>query len=169
METRAQSFRRWKRTLALIAVIWALGLGGILGWFHYQRSVHMRWYRKVEFLILQLTPKRPAEVTDAQWAQCLLHTWNLHTNFGPPGYFADGERYAFAAEFERRLQGDVGLATVDWIWDEYARNARARSYMHYRPTTSEMLEVADDLNKYQQPESLDSWIRRLHERELVPD
>jgi len=126
----------------------------------------MQWYRRVEFLILRLADKQPADVSAAQWEQCLSCTWNLHVNYGPPGYFAEDRRDGFAAEFNRRLDGPVGLDTIDWIWDEYERNApRAKSYDHYRPTTSPMLGQATELERGGQEVPLDSWVKMLEERE----
>jgi hypothetical protein len=94
-------------------------------------------------VILQLAAKRPADVTPEQWAHCLQWTWNLHANYGWESYFPEQEREPFAREFERLLDGPVSLGTIDKIWDSYARHApRANAYMHYRPTTPEMLQQA---------------------------
>jgi len=162
METSAQVWRRWKRALGAIAALYVLVLVVVFGWYVHRQSVHMRWYRRIEYLILSLAPKRPANVTPQQWAQCLTHTWNLHVNFGPSGYFAESERERFAAEFDDRLEGTVSLDTIDWVWDEFARHAPgSRSYMRYRPTTTEMLEGASELPN---EEPLDWWIEQFQQQ-----
>ena len=46
---------------------------------------------------------------------------------------------------ERRLQGPTNVATIDWIWDEYARITKGgRGYgERFRPTHSPDLEFAE--------------------------
>src|SRR5437899_2994506 len=95
IETRAEVFRRWKRTLLVIATIYVLGVGGAFGWVVYKATVHNRWRRHVEQLILRLAPKRPTDVTPEQWAQCIHWTWNLHGNYGALGYFPEDQREPF--------------------------------------------------------------------------
>jgi hypothetical protein len=143
METRVQVWRRWKRGLLLIAVIYAAWVGYAFGWLFYKSAVHRRWQEHVKVLILQLAPKRPADVTPEQWAHCLQWTWNLHANYGGQSYFPEAEREPFALEFERLVEGPVRLDTIDKIWDSYVRHApRAKPYMHFRPTTGEMFKQA---------------------------
>jgi hypothetical protein len=165
METRAQVIRRWKRGLLLIAALFVLGFAGAIGWFIHKVEVHRRWYHRVEYLILQLAPKRPADVTPEQWAMCLLHTWNLHTNYGGLEYFPEEAREPFAAEFERHLQEPVTLKTIDQIWDDYTRFApRSKGYMRYLPTTPSMLEEAEILVQNGGDYLLDEWLNRLERR-----
>ena len=52
--------------------------------------------------------------------------------------------WPFVEELERRLQRLVTVATIDWIWDEYARiTTGGRGYgERYRPSQSPDLQRA---------------------------
>jgi hypothetical protein len=119
--------------------------GSIL-WFYLfiirPHAQHMSWYRGVEYRILRLAEKQPEDLTESQWAACLHWTWNLHSNYGGYYYFDVSARDRFLSEFDRRLDGDVDLGTVDWIWDQYWLHSTGGSHYsnHYRPTTPERLE-----------------------------
>jgi hypothetical protein len=70
-------------------------------------------------------------------------TINLHANSAAANQWVDrGEIWPFVEELERRLQEPVTVATVDWIWDEYARiTTGGRLYgERYRPTQSPELQ-----------------------------
>jgi hypothetical protein len=161
MESTAQVWRRWKRGLVLIAAIYTFGLVSTFGWLLYKNAVHRRWYEHVNCCILRLAPKRPPDVPAGQWAHCILWTWNLHANYGGATYFPEEQREPFVADFERHLMEPVTLATIDAIWDDYATRApKAQNYMHFRPTTSEMLVHAGRTQ-----DSLDTWLEQLKECE----
>lgn len=118
---------------------------------------HGRWYREIECLILELAPRRPPDVTPRQWACCLHHTWNLHTNYGNAIYWDPRRAKAFQAEFRDHLRGEVGLGTIDWFWDAYVRAApQAKDYLRYRPTPEERLKAADSQGDY----DLVFWLAR---------
>lgn len=110
------------------------------------RPVEQRdqWYKDVEYRILRLAEKPPADLSGAQWASCIGWTWNLHTNWGPAPDFDAAERDRFLAEFEQRLEGERNLGTIDWIWDQYCRYTQGgKSYSKsFRPTTPESLKQA---------------------------
>jgi hypothetical protein len=151
--------------------IGSLCLATVLGffvWFYIfiaaPRQRHIRWHRAVELRILRLADKRPGDVTPAQWAACLHHTWNLHCNWGGFESFRPAARGRFLEEFDRRLAGPVGLGTIDWIWDQYCRHSGGKHYsVDYRPTTPGRLEEAA-LDRYRENE-LDQWLVRKQERE----
>jgi hypothetical protein len=110
---------------------------------------HGRWYREIECLIVELAPRRPRDVTPRQWAYCLHHTWNLHTNYGNAVYWDACRAQEFKAEFRDRLRGEVRLDTIDWFWDAYVSAApRAGNYLRYRPTHPEHLKEADSQGEY---------------------
>ena len=132
-------------------------------WFYFAvirpHQQHMEWYRGVERRIVRLAEHQPAGLTEAQWAACIYWTWQLHGNWGPA--FQEPAASRFLAEFDNRLAGEVGLGTIDWVWDEYGRHAPGgRPYSeNYRPTTPESLkrvaEVPDDAY------ALEPWRERL--------
>jgi hypothetical protein len=96
---------------------------------------HKKWYINVEDHILLLADKRPPDVSPSRWAYYLHWTWQLHTNHGGYEYFKRRERERFLRNLDRRLAGKVDVATIDWIWDEYVKNAGAGYYSErFRPT-----------------------------------
>ncbi len=89
----------------------------------------------------------------------MVHTWNLHGNFGPG--LALGEIEAFADEIDEEVDGAVTLETVDWIWDQYLQRTQGRTKRYdtaNRPTTCEMPEYKGDelrwwVERYEQAKS----------------
>ena len=125
-------------------------------------QIHRQWYRKVEHQILKLTVRRPLGVSKETWGGCFLWTWNLHANYGGHSYFRAESRDDFLREFDERLESEVDLKTIDWIWDQYLIHApRSRNYAHYRPTISE------NLAEFTEPSSdhLSFWAKELQRRE----
>jgi hypothetical protein len=97
------------------------------------RASHRGWYERVRADLMSLVHRRPPGVTKGQWDYAVGWTFNLHANCGTPDRsWRDG----FAVELERRLQGPVTLADIEWIWDEYARNtSNGQAYSdRWRPT-----------------------------------
>lgn len=108
-------------------------------------SEHRRWYDQVHADLYALADKRPADVPPGQWEFMVGWTINLHTNWGAHHTYVDRDQmWPFLAELEQRLQGPVSVATIDWIWDEYARFTKGgRGYGEgYRPTRSPYLQHA---------------------------
>jgi|SRR5262245_4006302 len=107
---------------------------------------HARWYNRVRDAIRELASRRPPEVSRGQWEFVIGWTLNLHANCGGSAG-AEGREWqeAFVAELKRRLQGPVGLNTIDWIWDEYERATRhGKDYSdRWRPTRPENLAQAE--------------------------
>jgi hypothetical protein len=167
MESTANVYRRWTRTILLIVCISGISTVLAFCWMVYKSRLHMNRVRHVELLIMRLAKKRPSDVNEAQWANCLFWTWQLHTNYAHSSYFPTKEYDPFIAEFERHLNGPVTIKTIDAIWDDYMRHApSARRYDRFRPTTAAALEAVEELKKQPYTEySLDMWIDRLDRRE----
>ena len=111
---------RWIVVAAVLALIggatafWFLALGPI-----YE---HRHWYGRVRADLYSLADKRPTDVTPGQWGFLVGWTINLHANSAAAKEWVDrGDTWPFVEELERRLKGPVTVATIDWIWDEYAR------------------------------------------------
>src|SRR5205809_765970 len=113
MESKSHVYRRWKRTILFIACMSATGAVLAFGWLVYISQVQRQWHEHVELLILRLTPRRPADLTEAQWAHCIFWTWNLHANYGHWSYFPMDQRDAFVTDFERHLSETVTVNTID--------------------------------------------------------
>jgi hypothetical protein len=106
---------------------------------------HRCWYDRVRADLYSLAKKRPADVPPGEWEFLVGWTINLHANCGASRSWVDRDRmWPFLEELERRLQGPVTAATIDWIWDEYARITESgRVYgERFRPTRSPDLKTA---------------------------
>lgn len=91
----------------------------------------------------KLAQKQPQDVNRGQWDFAVGWTWQLHCNCGEVDRaWRDG----FVEELERRLEGPVGIADIEWIWDEYVRHtANGQSYSdEYRPTRDPDFGVIPD-------------------------
>jgi hypothetical protein len=100
---------------------------------------HRRWHERARAGIYALADKRPADVSPEQWEFMVGWTLNLHGNCGVSHTWVDrDQKWPYLDELERRLQGPVSAATIDWIWDEYARITKhGRAYGdRWRPTRS---------------------------------
>jgi hypothetical protein len=136
-----------RRHLLLSGLIVVATGGGAAFWFLGLEPViaHRRWYDRVRRGILSLLPRRPPDVGPGAWEFAVGWTMNLHGNCGSAHTWVDRSGAdQFAEELDRRLGGPVGLATIDWIWDEYARFSRGgeRYSSQYRPTRSSDMEGA---------------------------
>jgi hypothetical protein len=106
---------------------------------------HSRWFGEVHEDIKGLLRKRPPDVPKGQWEFAVGWTLNLHGNAGGIWYTVErGWRPGFAAELHRRLAGPVGLADIEWIWDEYAAHTKHGAWYSdkFRPTRSEAFPLA---------------------------
>jgi hypothetical protein len=127
--------KRWRWLVATGVVI-----GGALAfWFGLAEPIHAHsvWYKRVRVDHMTLVDRRPPGVTKGQWDYAVGWTINLHANCGE----ANREwREQFAVELERRLEGQITLVDIEWIWDEYARNTKygQRYSDNYRPTKDPM-------------------------------
>lgn len=104
---------------------------------------HQRWFYRVRTDLESLTHRRPPDVDRETWGYVVGWTLNAHGNCcSAPTYVDPGRTKQFAEELEQRLQGKVGMDTIDWIWDEFMRFSKIKSYDRFRPTTPEHLKEA---------------------------
>jgi hypothetical protein len=130
-----------------LAVVTILASVASALWFFGLRPFqdHRRWSDRARVGIRALLDKRPADVPPGQWEFMVGWTLNLHGNWGSsPTYVDRDQMWPYLDELERRLEGPVNVATIDWIWDEYARITKGgRGYgERYRPTRSPDLAFA---------------------------
>ncbi len=149
----------------------AIGLVALACIFVYLIVVHHHhrlWYQGVEYRILRLAEKRPAEVSPDQWAFCVYWTWQLHDNYGGYEFFDPARRGPFLAEFDRRLDGRVDLGTIDWIWDQYVEHAKGRYFSeNFRPTSPQRLRQVSEGKMGEL--NLQEWLDKLNERRSAKD
>ena len=134
-----------------VFVILVLAVGATAFWFLKLRPYHehRQWSERVRADLYSLADKRPADVPVGQWEWMVGWTLNLHGNWGVlPDWVDREQKWPFLEELERRLQGPVTVATIDWIWDEYARITKGgREYGEkYRPTRSPDLQRAEPMD-----------------------
>ena len=91
----------------------------------------------METAITRLAFHCPSDLTDDQWAYCILWTWNLHGNYGVvPDFIPTADLQRIVEQFEAKIDAGPSLATIDWLWDEYYRSVPgAHEYERYRPTS----------------------------------
>ena len=135
------------RWIAVAAVLVLAG-GAAAFWFLViePNLEHRQWSDRVRAELNSLADKRPADVPPGQWKFMVGWNLNLHGNWGVLHTWVDrDQKWPFLEELERRLQGPVTVATIDWIWDEYARITKGgRGYgERYWPTQSPDLQHAD--------------------------
>src|SRR4051812_10402572 len=98
----------------VVAAVWSFGLEPVYA--------HRTWSNRVRADLESLKHRRPAEVPDEEWEYMVFWTLNLHGNCGVHHTWVhSADRGPFLTELERRLKVPVEVATIDWIWDEYAR------------------------------------------------
>jgi len=109
------SARSFLAAVAVLAVLLSA-----YGWFHRKFVVTRRHSDAVQRLIESLVDRRPSDITRGQWGSAVAWTLNLHGN-SLLMFEADGPSIkAFEERLKQKLEGDVGMETIHWIWNEYA-------------------------------------------------
>ncbi len=105
--------------------------------YMYRYGRHQRVSGRMDTAILRLALNRPDDLTDDQWAYCILWTWNLHCNCGVlPSLIPTTDLERIATELESKIDAGPNLDTIDWLWDEYVQSAPgAHNYERFRPTS----------------------------------
>ena len=102
-----------------------------------------------------LAYKRPPELTRGQWSVAVGWTHNLHCN---SLLFTQGKLHdirQFQAELEERVEGDVSMETIHWIWDQYAELTECgQSYQRFREP---MLQDMQTVGPNEDPCGIYSW------------
>lgn len=99
-----------------------------------------RYARKLEAHIDGLYAKKPSGLNAAQW-QCMVDwTRNLHGNSLIAFQTGTRDISAFEARIEKGVSGKVDGATIEWIWDEYAKVCPGgEDYQRFRIMVNENL------------------------------
>jgi len=136
------------RSLMIGVCVLAVPLACV-AWF-YRFVVTSNECRHIERSIESLAQKPPNDMTRGQWASAVAWTRNLHGNSLLLHEASRADIFRFSRELEQRLRDDVDMATIDWIWDEYARLCpHGKKYQRFRPFMMEEIATVS-------PDS-DSW------------
>jgi len=147
--------------IGCLVTVAVLSACAYLVWCEMVRSQrHLTWHRMVDDRILALAERCPKGVSRDEWAFYVHWTWNLHGNHGTYLDFDPAERRAFLAKFVGKLQGEVDVKTIDWIWDQYVAHSKGGAHysMLYRPTSEDRLRLfrEGNLGRY----DLNDWLER---------
>ena len=125
--------RMWQIVFAVYALIGVLALLAYLLSLPIGRQIE--WHQRIRADLKKLARLKPTDANSGQWDYAVGWTSNLDANcFEVDRDWMNG----FADELERRMEGRVGLADIEWIWDEYAKHTPiGQGYSDkYRPTKS---------------------------------
>jgi len=133
----------------LVAVGLLLVTGGGVFWVWKIEPIrqHHEFVRRVNHQVEALAKRRPPNVTPRQWENVVAWTSNAVGNcLSYEPNLSAAERQRFEAEWTRRLEGPIDLATIDWFWDELVRLTKhgPQYSENWRPTTPERLQEFDD-------------------------
>jgi hypothetical protein len=127
---------------AIAGSVPALLVGIGVGFYFMELAPMQRQFQvrdRMSLTILSLAERRPPELTEDQWAYCILWTWNLHSNYSSfASYISTDDLERIEKGLRERTKSEVSLETIDWFWDEYTgANSKVANYDHFRPTAPE--------------------------------
>jgi hypothetical protein len=139
-EARA-GFRFGLRWLFVLVALFAV-IFGCYAWLERRVLQPSRQTAAIEKLLESLAARRPSGMAPRQWESAVAWTLNLHGNslirFQAEGH----EIAAFQQRLASKLAGPVDMATIDWIWDEYAQVCPGgENYQRFRPMMIEEIEA----------------------------
>lgn len=137
-----------RKTVIVPLVPWTF-VATLLAWYWFAAlrpaAQHRRLCTEIKQCIDSLRHKRPKEVNRKEWAYVLAWTENVQANCLGRDQITDYEHFRrFVDELKRRVDEDVDLHTVDWIWDEIVAFSSVGPWYaeHWRPTSRERLKEA---------------------------
>jgi len=109
----ARPKRYWLAILAMsVAIIGTL-------WYRHATEPY-REAARIRELIYSLVARRPENMTVRQWDSAVAWTNNLHANSLVWGFKNAPAIRNLRLQFESKLDGEVTMGTIIWIWDQYA-------------------------------------------------
>lgn len=126
--------RLFIRLAAIVAIVVVAGLiakfaSEVWAWKRHGAAVD-----ELDVAILRLAEHSPPELTDDQWAYCVMWTLNLHSNYSYICRDTPAVRQ-LTRDVHARIDDGVDITDIDWIWDRYFELIpRAKNYDHFRPT-----------------------------------
>ena len=105
---------RWFRWVIAVAAI-----ACSLAWFRHVQEPY-RETQKLHNLIQSLASRCPPDMDKTQWNVAVDWTNNLNGNTLVWGFNDGSAIRKHRQQIETRLQGEVDMGTIVWIWDRYA-------------------------------------------------
>ena len=128
-KTLAQTYRqkRWMLTFFIAGVVINLGF------VFYKSSLEPHFEAlKLDAVVRNLAKHQPLSMTNEQWAIAVGWTTNLHCNSLVSHADAVAIR-SLREQLQKRMENEVGMETIGWIWDSYAKLTTAgRRYQRFR-------------------------------------
>lgn len=111
-------------TIFLVALV-ALSVGTIFWWSIPNKRLSS-WNQSIVQRLEKLKSLPPENVTLEKWKFVVSRTQTAFPNvFYSTDYILDHDRFrTFQRELHLKLNGDVDISTIDWIWDEFQKNSR---------------------------------------------
>jgi hypothetical protein len=99
-----------------------------------------RLARQIDEPIRKLRATRPYEVSPSVW-EC-AHNWTITAYCNvcfSPGHVRTEEMYRLREDVRRKLEGEINLDTLEWIWDRLAQTGpHGKRYVErFRPRFQE--------------------------------
>lgn len=120
----------------LIVTLVALSVGVFFGWIIPNKQLSS-WNQSIVQRLEELKSLPPENVTLEKWTFVVSWTQTAFPNvFYSTDYITDRERFrTFQRELHVKLNGDVDISTIEWIWAEFQTNSRhGEAYSEgYRP------------------------------------
>jgi hypothetical protein len=104
------------RAMLLIAL-----LGLVVAFLTSDGQRYLRASHRIGMALCSLPDRRPPEIPPRAWNNALASPSIACVNVFVPGQVRLDELERFNAELEQKLQGEVGLETLDWIMDRLER------------------------------------------------
>ncbi len=132
---------RWRfgiRHLLIVTTIIAVALGVFGWWYELTYVAKFRRNTAIRVVINDLRKRCPPELTPRQWESAVSWTNNLHANSLLPFQSDARTIRQFEDRLRRKTEEKVNMATIDWIWAEYARVCPGGA--HYQRFHEQMME-----------------------------
>lgn len=82
---------------------------------------HTTWIREVDSEMRSMIDNPPPDVEIERWNSAVGWTVTMHANLTTTYENVDLEwRDSFLVKLKRRRSGQMSMADIDWIWDEYS-------------------------------------------------
>jgi len=139
VSTSSASALKYKRPITAVAGVLLITCAGL--WFRRIQEPY-RETQKLHELIQSLANRRPDQLTQRQWQTAVDWTNNLNGN-SLVWEFKDGPAIrTLRQQLETKLEGEVNMDTIIWIWDRYAELCPAGA--RYQKWRKVMLDEIDN-------------------------